>query len=84
VEGIQRGPATSPVPSAAESAAALDRTYQALRATINTEAYALDTLPVAMRRSTAYAQRFDALRRLTLQADSLRAARDRERAKARH
>jgi hypothetical protein len=84
VEGIESRSATSVLSaSAAESAAALDRAYQAVRATINAEAYALDTLPVATRHTTAYAQRFDAMRRATLHADSLRAARDRERAKAR-
>jgi hypothetical protein len=80
VEGVTPSPA--PRAPAADSAAALDRAYQAERAIINGEAHALDTLPVAMRRSAAYAQRFDALRRTALHADSLRAARDRERKRA--
>ena len=64
---------------AAESAAALDKTYQAARAAVNAEAYALDTFPVIARHSPDYARRFDALRRATLAADSLRRARDKER-----
>jgi hypothetical protein len=83
VEGMQLGPRSVAPSTAAESAAALDRTYQTLRTTINAEAYALDTLPVAARRTAVYAQRFDTLRRMTLHADSMRAARDRERARAR-
>ena len=84
VEGVAAPSATlAPRPSAADSADRLDRAYQAERASINAEAFALDTLPIATRRSTAYARRFDALRRATLHADTLRAKRDRERAKAR-
>jgi len=67
---------------AAESAATLDKAFQAARATINAEAYALDTLPVTARHSADYARRFDALRHATLAADSLRRARDHERALA--
>jgi hypothetical protein len=83
VEGTQRRSAMpARASAAADSAAALDRAYQTVRTTINAEAYALDTLPIAARRTAAYAQRFDALRRLTLHADTLRAARNRERARA--
>jgi hypothetical protein len=71
---------SKPLSPAAESALVLDRAYQAARAAINAEAYALDSLPVAARYSSDYAQRFDALRRATLTADSLRRARDRQRA----
>jgi hypothetical protein len=66
---------------AAESAAALDHAFQAARAMINAEGHALDTLPIALRQTAAYGQRFDALRRAMLHADSLRRARDRWRAR---
>ncbi len=74
-------PTHSPSP-AAESAVVLDHAYQAARSAINAEAYALDTLPVIARHSPDYARRFDALRHATATADSLRGARDRERALA--
>jgi hypothetical protein len=67
---------------AAESAAVLDQAFQAARSAINAEAYALDTFPVLARHSSDYARRFDALRGATLSADSLRRARDHERALA--
>ncbi len=67
---------------AAESAAVLDQAFQTARSAINAEAYALDTFPVIERHSSDYARRFDALRRATLSADSLRRARDHERALA--
>ncbi len=75
----------SPAPSlspAAESAVVLDQAYQTARSAINAEAYALDTLPVIARHSPNYARRFDALRHATATADSLRRARDHERALA--
>jgi hypothetical protein len=83
-EGVVAGapaPAKSVSP-AAESAAVLDQAYQAARSAINAEAYALDTLPVIARHSPDYARRFDALRHSTATDDSLRRARDRERALA--
>ena len=70
---------TKSLSPAAESAAALDKAFQAARAAINAEAHALDTLPVVARHSSDYARRFDSLRHATLAADSLRRARDRER-----
>jgi hypothetical protein len=69
----------APLSAAAESAAALDRAFQAARLAINAEGYALDTLPATARRSPDYARRFDALRRASLHADSLRRARDQKR-----
>jgi hypothetical protein len=81
--GRSSAPTVAPSMSpAAESAVALDRAFQTARAAINAEGSALDTLPVSARRTTGYAQRFDALRRAMLHADSLRRARDRWRAKA--
>jgi hypothetical protein len=70
----------APLAPAAESAAALDRAFQDARASINAEAHAMDTLPVATRHTSEYARRFDALRHATLHADSLRRARDHWRA----
>ena len=77
--------AAPPLSPPAESAATLDQAFQAARSAINAEAYALDTLPQAARRTPEYARRFDALRRASLHADSLRRARDKLRARlARH
>jgi hypothetical protein len=83
-EGVVAGAAsaTNSLSPAAESAVVLDQAYQAARSAINAEAYALDTLPVTARHSPDYARRFDALRHATASADSLRRARDRERALA--
>lgn len=74
----QAPPAAMPpaMPSAAESAAAFGHRYDSARATINTAALALDTLPPAARFTAPYAARFDSLRVLTRHADSLRTARD--------
>jgi|GEM_PF-6514483 hypothetical protein len=74
-------PATSP---AAESADAFAQRYDAARASINTAAHGLDTLPPAARFTATYAARFDSIRVLTRHADSLRTARDRWRRAAAH
>lgn len=62
----------------ADSAKSVDERFQALRDSINREAAALG----GDRRSAEYARRWDALRRRTVAAESLRAERDRIRRRA--
>jgi hypothetical protein len=69
---------TSPAARLRDSAAALDVRFQRARDSLNRDSRALDTLD---RRSADYARRFDAWRARARTADSLRAARDRLRAR---
>ena len=68
--------------AAADSAARLDARFQELRAALNRDAAALDAGPLD-RRSPEYAGRYDEIRRRTAVAESLRAARDAQRKRAR-
>jgi hypothetical protein len=69
------------VPStAADSIAALDTRFQQARTALNAEAGALQP---GDRHSAEYSQRFDAWRRRAIAADSLRALRDKLRARSR-
>ena len=66
-----------------DSGLALDSAFQRVRADANRQALALSpTASAAERRSPEYARRFDAWRALSVQAESLRTARDRYRARA--
>lgn len=73
--------ASSPAGLAADSAARLDALFQERRTAVNRDARALDGSGLD-RRSADYAARYDELRRRTVAAESLRAARDAQRARA--
>ncbi|HWE41802.1 MAG TPA: hypothetical protein VG432_04810 [Gemmatimonadaceae bacterium] len=66
--------------TAADSVAALDARFQQERTALNAESRAMQS---GDRRSPGYAQRFDAWRRRALAADSIRALRDKLRARSR-
>jgi hypothetical protein len=70
----------TPPANAADSIAALDARFQQERTALNAEAVALQP---GDRRSPGYSQRFEAWRRRAVAADSLRALRDRLRARLR-